>query len=431
MKRVNFIASVAAIACGAMVAASCSSSDSGFTQDDKKQMQAEVYENAFKQEFGTPASNHDWGFGSFQMVEATTPEGSPAIVETAAVGAPRRAVAESVTAVSPVKYNTKEEVLNSETLTAYFFLRIDNKIVQKEVNGTQFNSSNDYYPKPNLDLGNGVKDSQTNTDNQGTVIVAKWKQLGIIDDNKGLSYASVDQPISEEIFAQCPSFETMALHVPDAKKIEIAGSLEAFNSTNYKIFWYVAKWQTNDKFFHVDGVLVPKDQITVNIPEYKKRIIVEDLKGNINSGTQVNGSDFDFNDVVFDAITWNIGGKNHLKIILRAAGGRNPIYVAGKEIHDGVGYMFNTENPDYEYSKVIVEDQIISENASTFDFNSIPVEVEIDGVRTAAGSNIGEAPEKIAVGLDYKWCPERQNIKTVYPRFTNYVSDKTIGNWWK
>ena len=93
--------------------------------------------------------------------------------------------------------------------------------------------------------------------------------------------------------------------------------------------------------------------------------------------------------------------------------------------------MFNTENPDYEYSKVIVEDQIISENASTFDFNSIPVEVEIDGVRTAAGSNIGEAPEKIAVGLDYQWCPERQNIKTVYPRFTNYVSDKTIGNWWK
>ena len=430
MKRVNFIASVAAVACGAMVAASCSSSDSGFTQDDKKQMQTEVYENAFKQEFGTPASNHDWGFGSFQMVEATTPEGSPAIVETAAAGAPRRAVAESVKGISPVKYNSKEDVLGRETVKAYFYLRVDNKIVLQETNGAQFNPAQNYYPTQGLDLGNGVKDSQCSSDNQGEVIVAKWQQLGLIDDSHGLCYSSADQPVPNEIFAQCPSFETMALHIPDAAKIEIAGSIDNFYA-NYKIFWYVAKWQTNDRFFHVDGVLVPKDQITVNIPEYKKRIIVEDLKGNINSGTQVNGSDFDFNDVVFDAITWNIGGKNHLKIILRAAGGRNPIYVAGKEIHEGVGYMFNTENPDYEYSKVIVEDQIISENASTFDFNSIPVEVEIDGVRTAAGSNIGEAPEKIAVGLDYKWCPERQNIKTVYPRFTNYVSDKTIGNWWK
>ena len=430
MKRVNFIASVAAVACGAMVAASCSSSDSGFTQDDKKQMQAEVYENAFKQEFGTPASNHDWGFGSFQMVEATTPEGSPAIVETAAAGAPRRAVAESVKGISPVKYNSKEDVLGRETVKAYFYLRVDNKIVLQETNGAQFNPAQNYYPTQGLDLGNGVKDSQCSSDNQGEVIVAKWQQLGLVDDSHGLCYSSADQPVPNEIFAQCPSFETMALHVPDAKKIEIAGSIDNFYA-NYKIFWYVAKWQTNDKFFHVDGILVPKDQITVNIPEYKKRIIVEDLKGNISSDTQVNGSDFDFNDVVFDAVTWNIDGKNHLKIILRAAGGRNPIYVAGKEIHEGVGYMFNTENPDYEYSKVIVEDQIISENASTFDFNSIPVEVEIDGVRTAAGSNIGEAPEKIAVGLDYKWCPERQNIKTVYPRFTNYVSDKTIGNWWK
>ena len=222
----------------------------------------------------------------------------------------------------------------------------------------------------------------------------------------------------------------MALHVPDADKIELAGSAENFEN-NYKIFWYVAKWQSSDKKIHVDGVLVPKDQITVNVLEYKKRIIVEDLKGNINTNTKVSSSDFDFNDVVFDAVTWQIGGKNHLKIIVRAAGGQMPIYVAGKEVHEGIGYMFNTSNPDYTYGKVLVQDSIISSNASTFDFNSIPIEVVVNGERIAAGSNIGQAPEKIAVGVDFKWCKERNNIKTVYPCFADYVSNKEITNWWK
>lgn len=156
------------------------------------------------------------------------------------------------------------------------------------------------------------------------------------------------------------------------------------------------------------------------------------MKGNITVNTKVSTSDFDYNDVVFDAITWNLNGQNHLKIIVRAAGGQMPIYVAGKEIHQGgVGYMFNTSNPDYDFASVLVEDSIISSNASTFDFNSIPVEVEVNGERQVAGSNIGQAPEKIAVDLDYKWCREKESIKTKYPRFIEYVGNKEITDWWK
>jgi hypothetical protein len=201
----------------------------------------------------------------------------------------------------------------------------------------------------------------------------------------------------------------------------------------------VAKWQAADKKIHIDGVLVKKDQITVNVPEYKKRIIVEDLKGNIKANEKVSSSDFDFNDVVFDAVTWFRDGKQHLKIIVRAAGGRMPIYVQGQEIHQGnVKYMFNTgyndEKIDYDFGYVLIEDEIIGTseaNTKAFDFNTIPVEIEVNGVKTAAGSNIGEAPEKIAVGLDYKWCKEKNNIKETYPRFVNYVGDKSITNWWK
>jgi len=55
----------------------------------------------------------------------------------------------------------------------------------------------------------------------------------------------------------------------------------------------------------------------------------------------------------------------------------------------------------------------------------------VNGVKTTAASNIGEAPEKIAVGVDYKWCKEKQNIKDAYPRFTEYVGNKSITDWWK
>ena len=225
----------------------------------------------------------------------------------------------------------------------------------------------------------------------------------------------------------------MIKHIPDAEKIKLAGSVEKLNSDNYKIFYYVCKYQLgSDKIIHVDGVLVPKDQITVNVPEYKRRIIVEDLKGNINADTKIEKSDFDYNDVVFDAITWqDVNQKNHLKVIVRAAGGTLPIYVKGKEIHQGIGNMVNTSTPDYEFGYALIDDEIISENAATSQSNDIPVEVEVDGQRVAAGANIGEAPEKIAVGLDYKWCQEKNNIKDIYQKFILYVADKTITDWYK
>jgi len=431
MKMMKSLLSMTAIACGAMAVVSCSkSSDSA--PGNLSDYQTQVYNHAFANEFGTPAANQNWGFEPITMVNATEPMGSSEYFASEGVSAPTRAVASEVKAVTPKKYMTKEELLSQEEATCYFWLRIDNKIVLQEKQGVQINTKDAYYPRNGEQLVYGVRDQRFNTDNEGRIKIAAWQALGLTENSKGLSYASVDQPIPESIFAKVPSFETMALHVPDAKKIELAGSVEAF-MTNYKIFWYVAKWQPNDTWcIHVDGVVVPKTQITVNVPEYKKRIIVEDLRGNITANSKVSGSDFDFNDVVFDAVTWNLGGKQHMKIILRAAGGRMPIYIYGKEVHEDVGYMFNTSNPNYDYAKVLIEDEIIGTgDAATFDFNSIPVEIEVDGVKTAAGSDLGKAPEKIAVDLDYKWCKERQNIKDVYPKFIDYVGDKTIDKWWK
>lgn len=423
--KARLVKSALAVTCGAMMMVSCSKTDD-FGSVDIKQMQTEVYSSAFNQEFGVPASDHNWGFGEFEMIPVRIPEGSPD-----AFSARTRAVAPSVEVIeNPVKYKDADEFLKQTTATAYFYLRIDNNIVVQELQGVQGNPATEYYPKPDLDLGNRVIDKPFNKDNEGSINMAEYKKLALIRDNAGVTFATASDPIPDAVF-NAPSFETMALHIPDAEKIKIATSVEKFNSENYKIFWYVAKWQNSDKIVHVDGILVPKNQITVNIPEYKKRIIVEDLKGNINVDTKVSSSDFDFNDVVFDAVTWHRGGKSYLKIVLRAAGGTLPIYVNGVEIHEGVGFMFNTgADRNFEFGKTIYEGEIAGA-PDTFDFNSIPVEVEVNGTKVTAASNIGEAPEKIAVGVDYKWCEEYKNIKNVYGGFIQYVGDKTKTEWYK
>lgn len=423
--KARLVKSALAVTCGAMMMVSCSKTDD-FGSVDIKQMQTEVYSSAFNQEFGVPASDHNWGFGEFEMIPVRIPEGSPD-----AFSARTRAVAPSVEVIeNPVKYKDADEFLKQTTATAYFYLRIDNNIVVQELQGVQGNPATEYYPKPNLNLGNGVIDNQFNKDNEGSINMAEYKKLALIRDNAGVTFATASDPIPDAVF-NAPSFDQMALHIPDAEKIKIATSVEKFNSENYKIFWYVAKWQNSDKIVHVDGILVPKNQITVNIPEYKKRIIVEDLKGNINATTTVSSSDFDFNDVVFDAVTWHRDGKSYLKIVLRAAGGTLPIYVNGVEVHEGVGFMFNTgADRNFEFGKTIYEGEIAGA-PDTFDFNSIPVVVEVNGERVTAAANIGEAPEKIAVGVDYKWCEEYKNIKNVYSGFTTYVSDKTQTGWYK
>ena len=427
MKTKKLIKSAIAVTCGAMVLASCSKKDD-FGSVDMKQMQNEVYASAFTQEFGTPAADHDWGFSDFTMIPVTVLEGSPRIEDFAS--ARTRAVATTLTDVDTVRYATKEKFLEQTTATAYFFLRIDNKIVDQELKGVKGNPANEYYPKPGLNLGNGVKDKQYQKDNEGSINMAEYKKLALITTSAGVTFATNNDPIPDAVF-NAPSFETMAMHIPDAEKLKIAEKLEDFNSDNYKIFWYVSKWQSSDKIVHVDGILVPKNQITINIPEYKKRIIVEDLKGNINATTKVSSSDFDFNDAVIDAVTWKRDGVNHLKIILRAAGGTLPIYVNGVEIHDGVGFMFNTgKDRNFNFYKVIYEGTI-DDDAETFNFNSIPIKVKIGDDLYDAGADIGKAPEKIAVDVDYKWCEEYKNIKNVYSGFTTYVSDKTKTGWYK
>ena len=165
-------------------------------------------------------------------------------------------------------------------------------------------------------------------------------------------------------------------------------------------------------------VTLTKAEGKTEIPPADVRIIAEDIT------TQENG-DFDFNDVVFDVIYNYKEGKS--AIILQAAGGTYPLYVAGHEVHAAFGnfatnQMINTKaGPNAD--PVLIEIPAVNHG----------LDIEIKVVKPSGDLILdavaGRAPHKIAVKKDFVWCDERDDIEKKYPNFGNYVQDPSV-SWY-
>ena len=163
-----------------------------------------------------------------------------------------------------------------------------------------------------------------------------------------------------------------------------------------------------------------------------KRIIAEDLGATT--------SDFDYNDVVFDAkianesvevSQYNYQNKLVAYIVLQAAGGTLPLTVGGKEVHEAFGVSTSTMVNTGIVSKSPVSFKVILGDA---DWNisgadaikKIPVIVKNGSSIIELEVETGKAPEKIAVSTSFEWCGERIPIYKVYPKFKDWVNDKSV-----
>ena len=196
---------------------------------------------------------------------------------------------------------------------------------------------------------------------------------------------------------------------------------------------------------------------------YKKRIIAEDL-----SAGQFR-ADFDFNDVVFDAVVTiePIDGVDHyigyVKVL--AAGGTLPLYIGipysedksvydpNKEVHKLFGKSSCTMiNTGTDLSTTVnltprinnidlgpVGDGSRTNDALIQKINDIPV-VVVPNTRGAYplttvinydGEYQTTAPMKIAVPTTYQWTKERKEIQSAYPNFSDYVQNKSPEKWYE
>ncbi len=176
------------------------------------------------------------------------------------------------------------------------------------------------------------------------------------------------------------------------------------------------------------------------------RVIAEDLTVDTNT-------DFDFNDVVFDVI-WT---KNYtdeeltsqsVKVVLQAAGGTLPLYVARHEVHaeygEDVSVMINTGAKAKGYRGndaagtreiALTSDQWSGSSIGAI-ANSIEVYVIKNNVNCYLSAPVGGIASKIGVKTNFEWCEEREDIDHKYSLtdgtslFTEWVKGIYPANDW-
>ena len=177
------------------------------------------------------------------------------------------------------------------------------------------------------------------------------------------------------------------------------------------------------------------------------RVIAEDLSASQRS-------DFDFNDVVFDVYwTYTPGSAKEaqtVKVIVSAAGGELPIFIGNVdnklEIHKlfenvndksrGITSktMMNTyagQHTSYTCPEVLVENNWWKGSSIQSIAKSIKIYVQKSGTPYELTAEKGEAACKIAVGTDYEWCDEREDINVKYNgNFEKYVKGQIADYEW-
>ena len=177
----------------------------------------------------------------------------------------------------------------------------------------------------------------------------------------------------------------------------------------------------------------------------KVRVIAEDLT------LSDYGKDFDFNDAVFDVIWNKTAGTVSVKVL--AAGGELTMYIGGTA--DGVegvktvNELFKEANPDknitektmintapgrhteYKSFKLPLEEGWWSGNTIGQIAKSIYIRVMKSGELITLSADQGKAASKIAVGTDYEWCDEREDVDDKFGgKFSEYVGGAHSWDTW-
>lgn len=225
-------------------------------------------------------------------------------------------------------------------------------------------------------------------------------------------------------------------HCSEDDKFHYTFRMEEIDGSYYLGFDFVADGQNPNQqierdYIYNDWIVkispTKKNPSSPTPSRYTVRIIAEDLNAN-------SGSDFDFNDVVFDASY--VEGSNQTIITVLAAGGTLPLYIEGREVHE----LFAEANP----TKGITTTTMINTNANngvnglsaaSFTVSRIIAPWDIDVAvqrltdRISLKADVGQPSAKIAVDPSFQWCNEREDIRERYPNFADYVKDTSV-NWY-
>jgi len=418
--------------------ASCSHDSGSYTVNQGTKVTND-YNSVFIKTFGQPASNQDWGFASRQLpasFKATTRAAQPNGNQWGTSddnGKYKKYPAPA--AITSAELEKVLNVFNQKGATSYETLvHWENYFVQQVYTGP-----------------NGSKMNELASVSDMTVKTwwpLEYQHTGVYTDdiinnfNAGNCTAWGGCMLMWFSSTEDFSFKTSQ---SGGQRIYGHWRMEEIDGNYYVGFdheaWRQAPANANEEdkrdYIYNDWIvkIVPGYGEIVPEPEpktYSVRIICEDLMA-------TGGSDFDFNDIVFDVNYTE--GVNKTSITIKAAGGTIPLYIQGREVHklfqdaypeagivlpsDGVlGTMINTNaTGGVEVGDVTLElDGIIAPK-------DIEITVNANGTVIPLKAETGQPAAKIAVDPSFDWLDERDNITQVCPNFSTYVKNGEI-NWY-
>ena len=405
MKRLAFFGAALTIAAGTLSFTSCSNHE--VEQWSQEDMTRAKYEQAFIKRFGQPAKDQTWGFGTVTKVgvRSVKPNSNEWAKTWVVPGA--LSEAERTYVMNWFKTHGKNDGTTFD-FNDYFVQNVgysDNSYSVTNSNGnTTSISSKGHMDQLFANLSDGSTDHIYNF-NTGSGDI-------MLMVNSETKYG----------FGYNESFGT------DDNTVKGNYLLAVIDVPNVGVGYYVgldyqAKKSGEGIDLQADGVY--DDRVLKIVPAQIKadvRVIAEDLSVDEKS-------DFDFNDVVFD-VKFGYPSWDKTTIILQAAGGTLPLYIAGKEVH---GLFGVSETTMVNTGSGVSKAPVTFELDGTFgkDANNIEVTVKKDGAVMTITAERGRVASKIAVGSTYEWCSERQDIEAKYPAFGKYVKNEVGDDWWQ
>ena len=420
--------------------ASCSRYD--FTPINEGEQAYANYENAFIEKFGEPAPDQTWGFGSADANNGGVAQG--AATRTANTNSNQWANTYNVPAeITDAERKYVMDWFATHTKAEGEPLDVKNYFIQHVgYSDDQYTVNNNVYEKfeNNQEIFR-TETSTVNSKNQMDFIYANLNADGSERDHVNNFNAGSGNIILMENSETKYGF---GFH-------DSWGSIDNYVTQNYFMAeidvpgvgkgWYVGlDYQTKkttrnghtqqdyvSAFLQPDGKYT--DRVLKIVPAILKcdiRIIAEDLSAS-------EGSDFDFNDVVFD-VKYGYPEWNKTTIILQAAGGKLPLRIGvldkDHEVHNLFGVslntMVNTEDWTAHTDPVTF---VIDGQYGSWNIKDLPIYVKKGNDWCELKAEQGKAASKIAVPTTFNWVKELKDIEGVYPDFKNYVSKPSI-QWW-
>ncbi len=167
-----------------------------------------------------------------------------------------------------------------------------------------------------------------------------------------------------------------------------------------------------------------------------QRIMVEDLIA--TNLSQLDKSDWDFNDAVFDVAFVSENGWDAVRgnyedkyaiVTLWAAGGTKNLTIDGNEVHELFGQPVSKMINTNANNGIDGLQPVIFRIKEPGTINAKDIVVKVDGIVLDAPQ--GKAPQKVEVSNTTKWMKERVIITEGYAKFAEYATENTPANWYE